>query len=276
MPQINERRSRVARRRGDGSSRSGPEAAEGDGPEAVAERGGLGAGVDDDAGLEAVGSGVAEAFEPASVAAVDRGGGFDLDGGDVAGVVLDDEVDVFAVALIVEQADGLLGPARVLEQLGEHERLACLALDLVVGADASFVGAEQVGEEPGIADVRLGPCGFARAEPGAPPGQAPDQEELLEQQCVLFDGLVVEFELLGDLAIGEQVGRLACQQSQQSVGLVCATQVGELEQVLAERAGEVVAKPAVAQPSGGPGAGLGVAALADRGGVGVWSDGRAR
>jgi hypothetical protein len=80
--------------------------------------------VEDDAGPEAVGPGLAEAFEPAPVAAVDRGGGLDLDGGDLAGVVLDDEVDVLAVALIVEQADGLLGPARMLEELGERERLA--------------------------------------------------------------------------------------------------------------------------------------------------------
>ena len=226
---------------------SGPETAERDGPEAVAERGRLCSGVEDDAGPEAVGSGLAEAFEPAPVAAVDRGGGLDLDGGDLAGVVLDDEVDVLAVALIVEQADGLLGPARMLEELGERERLACLALDLVVGADPRLVGAEEMGEQPGVADVGLRARGFPGAEPGPPPWQAPDEEQLLEQQRVLLDGLVVELELLGDLAIGEEVRRLARDEPQQPVGLVGAAKVGELEQVLPECPGKIVTEPAIAQ-----------------------------
>jgi hypothetical protein len=52
-------------------------------------------------------------FEPVAVSPVESGGGLDLDRGDLAGVVLD---GVFAVALVVEEADGLLGPACVHEQ----------------------------------------------------------------------------------------------------------------------------------------------------------------
>jgi hypothetical protein len=43
---------------------------------------------------------------------------------------------------------------------------------------------------------------------------------------VLLDGLVVEVELLGDLAVGEQVRRLARDQSQQPFGFVGAAKVG--------------------------------------------------
>jgi hypothetical protein len=122
----------------------------------------------------------------------------------------------------------------VLEQFGEHERFARLAFDLVVGADARLVGAEEVREQPGVADVGLRTRGFAGAESGTPTWQAPDQEELLEQQRVLFDGLVVDLELLGDLAVREQVGRLTGNQPQQPVRFVGAAQVGELEEILAE------------------------------------------
>jgi hypothetical protein len=242
----------ASRERSPESRGSGPEAAERNGPKAIAERGRLRSGVEDDAGLEVVRSGVTEAFEPASVATVDRGGGLDLDGGDLAGVVLDDEVDVLAVALIVEQADGLFGPTRMLEQLGECERLARLALDLVVGADPRLVGPEEMGEQPGVADVGLRARRLTGTKPGPPPWQAPDKEQLLEQQRVLLDGLVVELELLGDLAVREEARRLARDEPQQPVGLVGAAKVGELEQILPECPGEIVPEPAIAQSPGGP------------------------
>jgi hypothetical protein len=199
----------ASRERSPESRGSGPEAAERNGPEAIAERGRLRSGVEDDAGLEVVRSGVTEAFEPASVATVDRGGGLDLDGGD-------------------------------------------LAVDLVVGADPRLVGPEEMGEQPGVADVGLRARRLTGTKPGPPPWQAPDKEQLLEQQRVLLDGLVVELELLGDLAVREEVRRLARDEPQQPVGLVGAAKVGELEQILPECPGEIVPEPAIAQSPGGP------------------------
>ena len=108
-----------------------------------------------------------------------------------------------------------------------------------------------MGQQPGVADVGLRACGFPGPEPGPPPWQAADEEELFEQQRVLLDGLVVELELLGDLAVGEEVRRLACDQPQQPVDLVDAAKVGELEQVLPERPGKIVTEPPIAQPPGG-------------------------
>jgi hypothetical protein len=124
---------------------------------------------------------VAEVFEPASVAAIDGGGCLDLDGRDLAGVVLDDEIDVLAVTLAIEEAHVLLGAGGVLDQFSEHERLAGAASDRVVVSDACFVGAEEVGQQPRVAEVGLGACGFACAEPRAPSAEALDEEELLDQ-----------------------------------------------------------------------------------------------
>jgi hypothetical protein len=54
--------------------------------------------VDDDAGLEARAAAVAQLFQPSPVLVADSGCGLDLDGGDLAGTILDDEVDVFLLA----------------------------------------------------------------------------------------------------------------------------------------------------------------------------------
>jgi hypothetical protein len=116
-------------------------------------------------------------------------------------------IEVFALhllapAVVVGGAVGS-GPVGVFEHLGDNEVLEHLPGGLVVGFDATLVGAEQMRQQPGVDQVRLRGVCLTRSDAGSPGGQQMYEEHRLQQAYVLAHGVVRQVELGGDRAIGE-------------------------------------------------------------------------
>lgn len=90
----------------------------------VSEGGGPGSGVEDDAVAEPVAEPIPEPHQVAGVALIDARSGLDLDGGDAAVGEFTDDVDLVAVAVaVVVQHHVVVEPARLADELLDHERL---------------------------------------------------------------------------------------------------------------------------------------------------------
>src|SRR5215470_797015 len=107
------------------SARTGlPEGGQGEAGESVAEGELLGAGVEHEAGDEAVAEPPVESAQAAEVVGADRFAGLDLDAHDVARVVLEDGIHLVAVPVpVVGELRWLAGPGELAGNLADGEVL---------------------------------------------------------------------------------------------------------------------------------------------------------
>lgn len=96
--------------------------------------------------------------------------------------MLEDEVDLALVTITkVEQPGPVVEPRDLALELPRHERLEERAAEVGVRVDSALVGADELGQKPGVGDVHLRPLDDSCEQVAAPRGYPPDQGQRARQ-----------------------------------------------------------------------------------------------